>query len=429
MTLTEALSFLHGTAWLGSRLGLERTRELLRRLGDPQEKLRFVHVAGTNGKGSVCAMLAAIFTDAGYRTGLYTSPHLFRLNERLQIDGVEISDADLIALVQELQPAVAAMSEPPTEFELITAMALLYFSKQQCQLVVLEVGLGGRLDATNAISTPEVAVITHISLEHTEILGDTVEKIAGEKAGIIKEGGSVVLFAQTQEAEAVIRQKCQSCHAVLRRTAPELETLLDCSLEGQTLDYRARKQLRLRLLGTYQFKNVAPVLDAVDAMIARGWSVPESAIRSGLARVSWPGRFELLQKQPPVLVDGAHNPGGAAELAQCLDQLLPGKKLTFVVGVMADKDYSSMLKTLLPYARRFITVTPDSERALPSASLQALLQDSFQVPAYDGKTVQGGISYALDTALPDSPLCIFGSLYQVGEARAYFGKYEDPLNH
>ena len=208
MNLTEAMEFIHAASWRGSCLGLERITELMARLGDPQRELRFIHVAGTNGKGSVCAMLASVLTRAGYRTGLYTSPHLFRVNERIKVDGADVSDAELTELAALVKPAADSMADPPTEFERITAMALLYFARRRCGAVVLEVGLGGRLDSTNVIGPPEAAVVTDLSLEHTAVLGDTLEQIAGEKAGIIKPGASVVLSAQSAEAENVIRRRC-----------------------------------------------------------------------------------------------------------------------------------------------------------------------------------------------------------------------------
>ena len=422
MNLTEATEFIHAASWRGSCLGLERITELMARLGDPQRELRFIHVAGTNGKGSVCAMLASVLTRAGYRTGLYTSPHLFRVNERIKVDGADVSDAELTELAALVKPAADSMADPPTEFERITAMALLYFARRRCDAVVLEVGLGGRLDSTNVIGPPEAAVVTDLSLEHTAVLGDTLEQIAGEKAGIIKPGASVVLSAQSAEAENVIRRRCAELGCSLRVTEPQALRLRACGLFGQTLDYRDRRELRLCLSGSYQLKNAAAALDTVDVLRERGWAVPEEAVRAGLAETVWPARFEVLQTQPLVLVDGAHNPAGAAELSASLSACLPGRKLTMVMGVMADKDHSDMIRTLAPHAADFVTVTPESERALPARELAERIRSLTGLPVRCGGSVRDGLALALEGKGPDGAVCAFGSLYQAGEVRAYFGK-------
>lgn len=423
MNLSEALDFIHATSWQGSRLGLERIEELMELLGNPQKQLRFIHVAGTNGKGSVCAMLSEILTRAGYRTGLYTSPHLFRINERMKINGTDITDEELTDLAERVKPLVDGMADQPTEFERITAMALLYFRQKGCDAVVLEVGLGGRLDSTNVIDAPDAAVITNIALEHTEVLGDTLAKIAGEKAGVIKPGTDVILSAQTEEAEAMVRRVCAQRGCSLRITDPAAQTLISHDLDGQTFDYRKRKALRLRLMGDYQYQNAAAALDAVDVLRERrGYGIPESAVRDGLAGVVWPGRFEILQREPLVLVDGAHNPDGAGQLARCLAAYLPGRKLTMVMGVMADKDYDDMIRTVAPFAKEFVTVTPESERALPAEELRARIETLTGLPARCGGGVKSGLAMAMDGRGPEDAVCAFGSLYQVGEVRAYFGR-------
>lgn len=428
MNLQETMDFIHQTDWKGSRLGLERMADLMARLGNPQNDLHFVHVAGTNGKGSVCITLSSILTAAGYCTGLYTSPHLFRLNERMKINDMDISDKDLIALAERVKPVVQQMEDQPTEFEIITAMAFLYFKQQQCDVVVLEVGLGGRLDATNIIKPPIVAVICNIGLEHTEILGDTLEKIAKEKAGIIKERTTTVLYGQCQEVENVIRQRCQFTQSKLRITDALLQRQISESLDGQILDYRNRKNLRLHLLGTYQYKNAAVALDTVDVLKHNGYSISEESIANGFAKVEWPGRFEVLQRNPLVLVDGAHNPNGVDELAVCLEHYLPDKKVTFIMGVMADKDYRTMLRTILPFAEQVITVTPENDRALSSAKLKKEIEAVSHTPAFDAGGVKEGLDYAVRNNADDCIICAFGSLYQVGEIRANFHKYQSNIS-
>lgn len=420
MTLEETMTFIQSANWLGCRPGLARITDLMRRLGDPQKELRYVHIAGTNGKGSTAAMLSAILGAAGYTVGLFTSPHLRRYNERIKINGADISDEDLCAMAELVKPAVEQMAEIPTEFERFTAMALLYFQKRHCDIVVLEVGLGGRLDSTNVIPAPEAAVITNIGLEHTEYLGDTVEKIAAEKAGIIKPGADVVLSGQCPEAEAVVRalacgnRICVTDAAQLRQ--------LSADLSGQRIDYRERKDLRLRLLGAYQCQNAAAALDTVDALRSRGWDIPERAVRHGLETAAWSGRFEVLRTKPLVLADGAHNPNGVAELVRCLEQYLPGRKCLFLTGVMADKDYAGMMQMVAPYAAAFITVPPPSERALSAQALKERIQQNFSGPVHAADSVEAGLRLALASLEPEQPLCIFGSLYQMGIVRAFFEK-------
>lgn len=408
--------------WKEKHLGLDRMRELMRRLGDPQKELRFVHVAGTNGKGSVCAMLASVLKAAGYRTGLYISPNLIRVNERIQIDGAEISDDALNDAARRVREAAAGMDDAPLIFEQLTAMALLCFRAQHCDIVVLEVGMGGRLDATNVIDPPEAAVICNIGLDHTEVLGDTVAKVAAEKAGILKTGSPAVLLAQSAEASDVVRRICQERDVPLTVTDPARQTLLGDSLDCQIFSYRQRKDLCLSLLGPYQLRNASAVLDTVDLLNRRGFQISDDALRAGLETVVWPGRFEVLQKHPLLLLDGAHNPDGVRVLNDCLEHYLPDEKLTFVMGVMADKDYRTMISLIVPRADRIFTVTPQNGRALPSAELKALLAAKTAIPITDAGTPENGVRMALAACTPNQAVCAFGSLYQVAEIRSLFGK-------
>ena len=415
MTYEEALDFIHAADWKGSNLGLDRIRELCSRLGDPQKKLKFIHVAGTNGKGSTCAMLSAILTAAGYRTGMFTSPHLQRYNERFQINGEEISDEALCQAAESVKKAVEGMEDVPTEFERCTAIGLEYFAEEGCDIVVFEVGLGGRLDSTNVIDAPEAAVITNLGLEHTEVLGDTIEKIAFEKAGIIKPGCSVVLYAQSPEAEGVVKQKAAECGCKVAVTDPSQEKLLSEDVFGQKIDYKNRKDIELRLIGTYQFNNCALVLETVDVLKERGWNIPEEAVREGLRTVRWPGRFEVLQREPLIILDGAHNPNGVQELAHCIERFLPGKKLRIVMGVMADKDHAQMIDIISPYAERFVAMAPKYYRSMASDKLAAEIAERTGLPVTDAGDVETGVRTAKMMADTEHPVVIFGSLYQIGE--------------
>ena len=421
MDYKEALQYIDGVSWLGSRPGLERVTALLEKLGNPQDKLKFVHIAGTNGKGSCAAMTASVLKAAGYRTGLFTSPYLFRFNERMQINGEPIEDETLAELVTEIRPLADAMEDHPTEFELMTAVALLWYLREHCDIVVLEVGLGGRLDATNVIPAPECAVIMNIGLDHTAILGDTVEKIAAEKAGIIKVGCAVALYQQTPGVEAVVREKCAALGAALHtadfgQILPEFD-----SLEGQVFTYRGQPYA-IPLLGAHQLKNAAVVLEVVEILRARGWILEQDAVEHGLYAVSWPARFELVRQEPPFVVDGGHNPQCAETVAENLQRYFPGQKHVLLTGVLADKDYASLFDILDPAADEYVCVTPDSARALPAEELAKFL-GRYGKPVTVCADIPTGVEAAAAAAGEDGVACAVGSLYMAGAVRACFGMY------
>ncbi len=421
MTKEEAIAYIESRGWSKTRLGLARTRELLRRLGDPQKTLKFIHVAGSNGKGSTCAMLDAILRRAGYRTGLYTSPYLQDFCERIRVDGENIPGDDLARVTQRVREAAEGMDDHPSQFELVTAAAMLYFAERACEIVVLEVGMGGELDSTNVIDCPEVAVITNIGLEHTEYLGDTLEKIARTKSGIIKTGCSAVCYDGASEVTAVVAEVCRAKNVPLRRVEMEKLTLLDSSLSGQLFLYGG-EEYRLALLGRHQLHNVLAVLETVETLRARGWAIPTRAVQEGLAGVKWPARFEIVRRRPLTIIDGGHNPQCAQALAESLRELLPQKKCVFLLGVLADKDYPTMMEQLLPLAREFICLTPLSERALAAEELAAYLTE-HGAKARASADVPSGVREALDAAGAD-PVVAFGSLYLVGAIRSELLKQE-----
>lgn len=390
-------------------------KELLSRLGDPQAGQSFIHVAGTNGKGSTCAMLAEILKCAGYKTGLFTSPHLERYNERFKVNGEEISDADLMRLKAVVDDAACGLET--VEFDRLTAMGFLYFKEQGCDITVLEVGLGGRFDATNAITDPVVSVIAEIGLEHTEILGDTIEKIAYEKAGIMKEGRPAVCMYQENGALDVFKNRADELGCKMTVTDPAKAILHSISFDSQVISYRERKGLSLALLGSYQYKNVMLVLDSIDELKNQGYDIPDEAVRDGLMNVRWPGRFEVLRRYPLVIIDGAHNPSGAGELAECIKDYLPEKKIHFVMGVLADKNYGAMLDALAPFAKRFTAVTPESYRALSGEKLKEIIETEYHIPAEAAPTIKDGVLSAAMHQDPRETVIIFGSLYQVAEVR------------
>ena len=310
MNYESALEYIHAVQWAGHKPGLSRTRTLLAALGDPHKKLRFVHVAGTNGKGSTSAMLASCLHAAGYRVGLYTSPFINRFNERIQVDGEQIPDDALVRLVERVRPAAEAMSDVPTEFEIITALGMLWFAEEKCDIVVLEVGLGGTLDSTNVIDPPECAVITALGMDHVKELGPTLADIAAAKAGIIKPGSPVVSYGGVPEADAVIARTAEEKHAPLTVVDFSRLNVEGGSLDAVAFDFDGLDGIRLPLIGSYQPKNAALAITALRVLRGRGWDIPDSAIRTGLEQVSWPGRFELLRHAPAFLLDGSHNAHG-----------------------------------------------------------------------------------------------------------------------
>ena len=416
MTYQEALSYIHSISWKGSVPGLSRTRELLDRIGNPQNKLKFIHIAGTNGKGSTAAMLASIFRAAGYCTGLYTSPFILCFNERMQVNGEMISDEELAEITEFVRPHAEAMQDHPTEFELVTAIAMEYFMRHKCEIVSLEVGLGGELDSTNVIATPEASVICNIGLDHTEILGDTLEKIAATKAGIIK-GGDAVIYRGKESVEQVFEDACARTGALLHKADFDGIRLKHADFTGQVFDLGERKNLEIPLLGEHQLKNAAVVVATVDALTAKGWHVSEEQLRKGLKTVSWPGRFELLRKDPVFFVDGGHNPQCMAALAKNLEQYLSGRRLIALTGVMADKDYSDMYETMAPYFSAFVTVTPENPRALPAEKLAEMLAH-FGKPVTACAIVKEGVAAAIRLASGENDAVVaFGSLYMVGDIR------------
>lgn len=414
MRLEEALAYIHKVDWRGSVPGLSRIDELLGRLGHPERDMKYVHITGTNGKGSTCAMLASVLRSAGYKTGLYTSPYIFRFNERMQIDGVPISDGALCALVEELQPLADSMEDVPTEFELVTAIGLTWFSREKCDIVVCEVGMGGEFDATNVIPPPEVAVFTNIGLDHTAVLGRTVEKIAATKAGIIKPGCSAVLYPSTPSVQAVIEGRCREQHVPLEAVRFSGMRCVSDDLDGQVFDLPPRKGLRLPLLGGHQLRNAATALTAADVLRQRGWHIPEDAVRQGLAAVTWPGRFQVVRRHPTVILDGGHNPQCMEALAGAIREYLPGQSVTVLTGVLGDKDFAQMYDHIAPLAARFIAITPDNPRALPAPQLAAHL-NRYGKPVTVCRTIPDGVAQLLAQTPPDGAAVCCGSLYLLGD--------------
>ena len=421
MNYSQALRYIHSVSWLGSRPGLSRTKELLGKLGNPEDKLKFIHIAGTNGKGSVASMLSYILTQAGYKTGLYTSPFINRFNERIKINNIDISDDELAYFTEKIHPLAQSMTDPPTEFEIITCLALDYFLYNGCDIAILETGLGGELDSTNAIPVPELSVITSISFDHTAILGDTIEQIASAKAGIIKEGGDVVISANDERANDVLFQHAKAKNASI--TIPLYDTVVEKSytIDGHVFCYGEYDDISLPLIGKYQVNNAAIALCAVDVLKNKGWNIPTEAVYSGLNKVTWTARFEILSKNPLFIVDGGHNPDGIFATADSLKTLFPGQQFIFILGFMADKEYEKMLSYILPLAKIVFAVTPDNPRALKAEVLAKIISKKG-IEAIACDTIDLAVNSSL--AAGDYPVVAAGSLYMSGEIRNCFYKRE-----
>lgn len=416
MTIHDALNFIHSVNWRGSIPGLSRTRELLARMGNPEKELRFIHVAGTNGKGSTCAMLEKILREAGYKTGLYTSPYLSNFNERMQICGQPISNEALCEITEYVQPIAEKMTDIPTEFELVTAIGFEYFRREACDIVILECGMGGEFDSTNVIECPECAVLCTIGLDHMQFLGNTYGEIARTKSGILKKDGYCVTYPSVPEVEVIYSQIEKERR--LHRKRADFSRLypISSNLMGQDFIFDGFGSLHLSLLGTNQLHNCALVLTVIETLREKGWDISQLAVAKGLSSVEWPGRFEVLHHCPDIIVDGGHN-------LQCIESLrdnfvhyLPNRDIVGLVGVLADKEYTEMFRPVLPYVRSFVTVTPPNPRALSAEALaDSLSALGADVVAAD--SIQTGIDCALSMISPDSVMVSFGSLYMLGQIR------------
>ena len=416
----KCLETIYGLQRFGIKLGLGVIRRVLKGLGNPQQRYSAIHVAGTNGKGSVASALANILQQAGYKTGLYTSPHLVRFNERICINQREITNKAVVAAYERIKNVDTGDREP-TYFEIATAMALDEFARQQVDWAVIETGMGGRLDATNVLK-PKLTIITNISLEHSDYLGATIGQIAAEKAGIIKTGVPLITGARQPAAIKVIEQTAEKRSAPMYRFGRHFRVrrLIDGSFNYYGMDQRLRN-LETGLAGNFQVDNSALVLAACEMLNLKNMDISEAHLRSGLSTNRWPGRLETVSTDPLIILDGAHNLMAARNLAQYLEQTYPRRPITLVVGILDDKPYPAMLKELLPLCRQVVFTQPKIARALPAQKLASIAVDTrASTDIIDD--VSRAIQHAVDTLPVDGIVCIAGSLYVVGEAKEAFEK-------
>ncbi len=411
MNYTEAIEYIHSISWCFCKPGLDRIKELCARLGEPQRGMRFVHVAGTNGKGSFCSMLSKILEKQGLRVGLFTSPYIRFFNERMQINSEPISDETLAELTTLVRPYAEAMTDKPTEFELISAIAFEYFRREKCDIVVLEAGMGGRLDSTNIIDSPLLSVITGIALDHTAFLGDTVEKIAAEKAGIIKKGSPVLFGGTHGGAYEVIKCAAFEKSSELFVTDYSLLGIRSATLNGTCFDFGNWNNLKIKLLGLYQPRNAASVLAAVEILRKYGVEISDSAVREGLVEARWQARFEIISREPLIIFDGAHNPEGIDSAVASIKHYFGNERVYVLSGVLGDKDYGHIAGKICEVADRVFTMTPDNPRAL-SAEKYAEEFINRDVSAEHFETLGAAYSAAAERARLDGrALVCLGSLY------------------
>ena len=413
MNYNEALDYIHSLGKFGSRPGLENISRLMNELGNPQDKLKYVHVAGTNGKGSTCSFLSSVLREAGLKTGLYISPFVVAFNERIQINGEYISDSELAEYTKFVKKAaekIATEDNPITEFEFITALSFKYFADKACDIVVLEVGLGGRLDATNVIKAPLASVITRLDLDHTAILGDTIEKIAAEKCGIIKKGSHVITTADNDAKALEVIEKTsdyQSCSYTL--TNPKQAEIIENSIKGQAFKYK-NYLYNIKLLGKHQVSNALTAIETVEKAFP---NIPKNVIAKGLLKTDFPARCEVISKDPVLILDGSHNPNGTAALNEVLNELKINDA-TAIVGFMADKDVKYAIGKVANHFSKMITVEVGSNPRTMSANELAEICEGFCSDSVAANSYMEAISLA---KMANKPIIVFGSLYLSSDIR------------
>ena len=426
MNYNECIQYLEEEVGFGSVPGLERIQALCDKINHPEQKLSVIHVAGTNGKGSAVAMLSSILQTAGYRVGTYTSPHLERYNERFTIDGQKITDEDFAAEITLMKSICDELAEEgqavPTLFEIVTGAAFHYFAEQKVDILILEVGLGGKYDATNIISSPLLSLIMSISIDHTDFLGNSLAKIAAEKAGIIKKNCPVVLYSHSELVYNIMWTKCQELEAPFYCPENAEVHISSQTLEGTVFSVKTdlvdMNDLELPLLGTYQIGNCITVLEACAVLCKQGLSISEGAIRTGLKQARWAGRMEICGKNPLVILDGAHNSDGILQLANSIKTYFHDKKVTLILGVLGDKEYNKMAEYILPHADTVILTEPHSERKLDVFSLARSICD-HKGALYTEKETEDAFEKACSLTPADGIILCCGSLYMIGAMRTY----------
>ncbi|MCT4621680.1 MAG: bifunctional folylpolyglutamate synthase/dihydrofolate synthase [Marinisporobacter sp.] len=423
MNYQEALDYIHDTYKFGSKLGLENITYLLDLMGNPHESLKVIHVAGTNGKGSTSNFIAHVLMEEGYKVGLYTSPYLEEFTERIRVDGKNIPKADLAEVTDYVREKVLQMVERgmnhPTEFEIVTAIGFEYFKRQKVDFLVLEVGMGGRFDATNVIKNPLVSVITPIDLDHIDYLGDTLDKIAFEKAGIIKENNYAVSYPQKIEGMRVIEEVCKKRNTYLFKASIETIEIVEQSDRGQSFyAFYGNEKLKLdiAMLGDHQIENATVALTALSILEKYYYvRISKKALAKGFKKAIWPGRLEIMRRDPMVLIDGAHNLQGMKALAKVLKKLFKGKNIILALGILADKD-PKMIEEIVPLAKSLVLTKPNNPRAMSVEKLKEKTEH-FHKPTIMKEKISDAVEEAISMVKSEEVVVFAGSLYMIGEVR------------
>lgn len=426
MEYKEALDYISKSHKFGMRLGLDNIKRLLELLGNPQEKLKIIHVAGTNGKGSTCSFISTILKEFDYKVGLYTSPFLEVFNERIRINNENISDKDIGRIVSIIKEKIEIMVDKgfdyPTEFEIVTAMAFYYYFENNVDFVVLEVGLGGKYDATNVINKSEVSVITPISIDHINVLGNTISKIASEKAGIIKENSTVFIYNQSDEAKNVIKKVCNDKNSKFFEVLFDDIKIKHSDINYQEFDYKNYKNLKINLIGEHQIKNSILAINVVEFILSKyNKKIDEDKLKLGLLNTKWAGRIEKIKENPLFIIDGAHNEDGAKSLSKVLDKNFKNKNLTLLLGMLEDKEIDKVLEILIPYFNKVVTTNVSNPRTISCDDLKEKISN-YVKEVYSIDNLEEALNFTLKNSDKDDIIISCGSLYLIGEIRRLSNK-------
>lgn len=423
--MDKVISYVNTNRGNGKKKSLDRMNYLLEQLGNPHKDLAYVHVTGTNGKGSTSSIFQEVLLESGLTVGLFTSPHLEVVNERIRLNKQNISDDDFIQIINQMEPVILQVEEELNEnfyaFELLTVAAFLYFQKTKPDIVILEAGIGGRLDSTNVIKKAEVSLITSIGLDHTTTLGDTKEQITFEKVQILKEHGQLVVGPIESKLRNVVREWAEKINGQAIFVDRDAIDVKNKNLNFQEFSYKEWDNLKLSLLGNHQIENACLVLEACKILINKGYPITEKSIRAGLQTVSWPGRLEKIQENPLFYIDGAHNPASVSRLVETIEDIFPNEKIYFVVGMMADKDYEQMIDQVAHLAKEFIFISPDSSRGFDLKEAVAL-GEKRGVSSQMRNTIDALFEYVNEEVPQEAVVLQFGSLYLVGMIKEYIAE-------
>jgi len=421
MDYETAMIKLRGEVCSGIKLGLQNIKTLMEKLGNPQDKLKIIHIAGTNGKGSCTSFVNSVLVSQGYKVGMFTSPSIYNFEERIRINNKNIPEDKLIELMDEVREVANTLEVFPADFELITAVAFLYFYRENCDFAIMEVGLGGRLDATNVVDKPLITLITSISFDHQQFLGNTIKEIALEKAGIIKDDVPLVLYSQDTEIMDNIIGVAKSKNSKVIVNDLSKIKVLENNKSGQVIDYKDFKNLKINLLGSHQVKNATISIELLLELRKMGFEISNESIYNGFLIVTWPCRFELVSKSPDFILDGAHNIDGIEKFISNINFYYKDSRKIAIFGVLEDKDYKEMLERIIPCFDMFLTVRPDSERAMESLELKDRIEALTEKKVYSFDNYQDAIDKSFEISSKDDVISAFGSLYFVGEVRKLLG--------